>query len=395
MGWHALSAGGLAVQWGVGAWSIVIGLGLLVCWIIFRLLAGRPKAAADPMRVRIRTAPPADQSVPSTGMQTAPPADQDPHPANNLPTYENATEFAGLPVVDFDPSEGVKDPGRVAYRLRIDWDEQEDGVRVADKLSAFLADPGAVATTALVIGNWGEVHAGEEASPIVEALAAAAGKLPNLTALFIGDIVMEESEISWIQQSDLSPLVQAYPNLERLRVRGGNNLSLGRMRLGRLRSLIIETGGLPASVVHEVAEAELPELEHLELWLGTEDYGWDGSIDDVLPLLAAGRFPKLRYLGLRDSEISDEIAMALASSSILEQLEVLDLSLGTLSDEGAAALAASPGVAKLKRLDIHHNYVSDEQVAALRKLDIEFDASDPQEADDDGGEPHRYVAVSE
>ena len=82
---------------------------------------------------------------------------------------------------------------------------------------------------------------------------------------------------------------------------------------------------------------ELAGIEHLELYLGTDDYGWDGSIDDVLPLLADDRFPRLKYLGLRDSEIADGVAQAVAKSPLLEKLDVLDLSLGTLGDEGAAA----------------------------------------------------------
>ena len=375
MAWNGWGTDGLCIAMGSGAWVILVVVVAIAGVMMFR--AGRKRKVAD---ARPDAAPPA--------------AAGDPRPpsAADFPSYENATEFAGQPVADFDPSEGIVEPGRVAYRLRIDWEEQEKNVQFLDKLSAYLADAGSAATTGLVIGNWGTVHDGDGAAPIVEALAAARGKLPKLTALFIGDIVSEENEISWIQQTDLSPLWQAYPGLEHLRVRGGNNLSLGRIRLGKLRSLIVETGGLPASVLREIAEAEMPELEHLELWLGEESYGWDGTIADVVPLLSGGRFPKLRYLGLRDSTITDEIAMAVASAPILEQIEVLDLSLGTLGDEGAAALAASPGVAKLKRLDIHHHYVSDEQVAALRRLGIELNAGDPQESD---GSDDRYIAVSE
>ncbi len=44
-----------------------------------------------------------------------------------------------------------------------------------------------------------------------------------------------------------------------------------------LVALTIESGGLPAAVVREVASAHLPALEHLELWLGEENYGGDAT----------------------------------------------------------------------------------------------------------------------
>jgi hypothetical protein len=164
--------------------------------------------------------------------------------------------------------------------------------------------------------------------------------MPALRALFLGDIIVEENEISWIVQSDVSPLLDAFPALEELRVRGGQGLTLGAPRHARLRSLAIETGGLDAGLVRSLAAADLPELEHLELWLGTTDYGGTVTVADLEPILSGRLFPKLRYLGLRDSEIADEVAAALASAPILERVRVLDLSLGTLGDAGAAAVRA-------------------------------------------------------
>ena len=37
----------------------------------------------------------------------------------------------------------------------------------------------------------------EDMSGVVEAVVSAASQLPELTALFIGDIIGEENEISW------------------------------------------------------------------------------------------------------------------------------------------------------------------------------------------------------
>ncbi|MBV9124451.1 MAG: STM4015 family protein [Planctomycetes bacterium] len=281
----------------------------------------------------------------------------------------------------------------VALRLDLSYEEAREGGRLTDRLAALLQDPAAGQVSALVIGNWS--FEGENAAPIVEALVAARDKLTNLKSLFLGDIVMEEQEISWIQQTDMSPLFDAYPELEHLRIRGGTGLSLGTVKHKHLQSLILESGGLPVEVVRAVGSAKLPALEHLELWLGTPEYGGNATVEDLQPILAGKQFPKLHYLGLRDSEMADQVAAAVAQAPVLKKIRVLDLSLGNLSDEGAKALLASPAVAQLEKLDIHHHYVSKELVKQLKALGITVDAGDPEEPDEYDDEVHRYIAVSE
>ncbi|WP_435018288.1 STM4015 family protein [Tundrisphaera sp. TA3] len=333
---------------------------------------------------------------------------------------ENAEEFAGLPVRDYDPEAGIDDPKGTIYRLRVDYDS-EDPLTVL--LARFLEDPAASEVPGLVIGAWQGDESDASAGPIVEALVAAREALPNLRALFLGDITSEENEISWIQQSDVTPLFDAYPNLEHFRVRGGSGLAIGKLRHGNLRSLVVESGGLDAEVVRGIAASDLPRLEHLELWLGTENYGGNVTPDDLAPILRGDRFPALKRLGLRDAEGADRIAEAVAQAPILARLDVLDLSLGDLGDEGAMALVSSPymprpsqsdvqpflsglgdkegpgnspGAARLTRLDIHHHYVSDEVIQKLKRLGIEIEAGDRQEGHDWGdGKVHRYIAVSE
>lgn len=348
---------------------------------------------------------------------------------------ENATEFDGRPVVDFDPEKGIQDVSGTVYRLRIDYDAAEafeSKVKKAAKgqqdkpgffgrlfgaqevkpqepvqedagfdsafqklFFEFASDPAAKDVTALVVGDWGQTGSGNNSAPVVEELVKAKDKLPSLRSLFIGDMIAEESEISWITQSDLSPLWAAYPDLETMRIRGGNELSLGVMNLPALKALIIETGGLPGKVLREVLASRLPRLEHLELWLGDSGYGWDGTVDDLRPLFAGKQFPALKYLGLRNSEIADDLALALAGAPVLGMIETLDLSLGTLSDKGAAALIDSPAVKKLKKLDIHHHFLSDDMMAKITALPCEVDAGEQEEDDSDGDEFYRFVAVSE
>jgi predicted DNA-binding WGR domain protein len=284
----------------------------------------------------------------------------------------------------------------VIYRLALTWDEEdEERKSLTDKLAAFLAEPAAGQAQGLVIGHWGGVDAVEQNSaPIIEALVAARDRLPNLKHLFLGDIVTEENEVSWIQQSDVSPLFEAYPKLEEFRIRGSNNLSFGTLKHKNLKILAVETGGLPVSVLREICAAKLPALEHLELWLGEQGYGWDGTVEDLKPLLSGKLFPKLRYLGLRNSEIADEVAAAVAQAPVLKKIRVLDLSLGNLGDAGAQALANGPEVAKLEKLDIHHHFISDKGLAPLKALGIELDASDRKKPWDFDPE-YRYIAVGE
>jgi hypothetical protein len=305
-------------------------------------------------------------------------------------SLEHESHWLGYPVKPFDPAEKTRDFAGTIYRIAMEWDSEGT---LEERFAQFLDAPGSAETPALIFGLFGEHDSTPE--PVVEAMVAARQRLPNLKGIFLGDIVSEENEISWIQQGDVSPLFQAFPELEHFRVRGGNGLTLGRIRHQKLKSLVVETGGLSAAVLNDVAASTLPALEHLELWLGSDSYGWDGTIADVQPFLDGNLFPSLRYLGLRDSEISDAIAVAAAKAPILHQLETLDLSMGTLGDEGGRALLASPAIKKLRKLDLHYHFMSDAVMAQFKALGIVVDVSEQEEADEYDGESHRYVAVSE
>lgn len=302
--------------------------------------------------------------------------------------HEHDSEWLGYPVEAFDPEKKNLDFKNTIYRIAVDW---EDERTLADYLALFLQNPASADAPGLSIGTFGEHDSTPDS--LVEALVASRARLPNLKGLFIGDIISEENEISWIQQGDLSALFKAFPQLEHFRARGGNGLVLGRIDHANLRSLVIETGGLPRSVVRDILASSLPALEHLEIYTGTENYGWDGTIDDFKPLFEKTLFPSLKRLGLRNSEIADDLAAAWSKSSAFPGLQVLDLSLGTLSDAGAVFLLESPLTKSLSGLDLHHHYLSAEMLVRLKKAFPFADLADMQsEADWDGD---RYVAVSE
>lgn len=303
---------------------------------------------------------------------------------------EHDSEWMGYPVRAFNPDEAVSDYKNTLHRLAVDWDANHT---LVDLLAIFLKNPASADTPAIVIGTFGESDT--EPSPVIEAIVAARDRLPNLKGIFVGDIISEENEISWIQQADLSSLFLAFPNLEHFRCRGGNGLVLGRISHANLRSLVVEAGGLSRTVVRDILSSSLPALEHLEIWLGTDDYGWDGSLEDFQPLFESQLFPSLKYLGLRNSIISDELAAAWAVTQALPGLSTLDLSMGTLSDEGAAHLLASPNSKTLTGLDLHHHYLSEGMMARLRETFPFVNLDDVKVAEEWDGEEQRYVAVSE
>jgi hypothetical protein len=303
----------------------------------------------------------------------------------------------GYPVKIWDHKTPPKND--TLYCLRMDYEESEGGASEwAHRFRHFLSLTDTHSLVGLVVGIWSYDGGGPEGA--VEAIVAARHQLPNLKGLFFGDIPYEDTEISWITQGNMTPLFLAYPGLEHFVVRGGNNLSLGTLNHAALKSLVVQTGGLNRAVLHEIARATLPELEHLEVWMGDEGYGANSTIEDIRPLLQAGRFPKLKRLGLCNCEYADEIAAAVVASDILTQLEVLDLSLGILSDIGAEALLQSPLLLRLKKLDIHHHFCSDAMMAKLQALAIEVDVSDQKEGHQDQNADGtirvwRFVAVSE
>ncbi|MBY0220253.1 STM4015 family protein [Paenibacillus illinoisensis] len=276
-------------------------------------------------------------------------------------------------------------------KLTVSFDDYENGIRMENLIRELAANPEAGTLESLVIGDWGQAY---ESSPdeFMNVLIELAPSFRSLKKLFIGDMGFEECEVSWIIQTDLTPLLKAFPELKSFTVKGSSGLSLEPLQHAKLEELVIICGGLSQEVLASITNAQLPELRKLELYLGVNDYGFDGSLEDVLPLLEQGRFPKLVYLGLKDSEIQDDIAKAVAQAPIVDQLEVLDLSQGTLSDEGAEALLASDKIKKLKHLDLSYHYMTDEMLIRWKRSGLSVDVSDQQQSDEDDW---RYPSLTE
>ncbi len=124
-----------------------------------------------------------------------------------------------------------------AQRLGLEYDSR---ITFAELLTRFLADPASRQVDALVIGPWWQ-EGYHESSRVVADLAEASDRLSSLRAVFVGDVGGEECEISWIEQSDMTPLLVASPALEgswasRYRTAVVSNGS-GRVQRAKLASL--------------------------------------------------------------------------------------------------------------------------------------------------------------
>ena len=310
--------------------------------------------------------------------------------------YENAKRFVFRGIVDYRPVKpGLSQAAKgKAYRVRLsDWDA---GSEEYLKLLAQLGeDPNADKLQALVLGAWGgeETATGEGGPEVIDAVLKLEDACPNLEAIFLGDITQEECEVSWIQHGDWAPLIAAFPKLQHFRVRGNSDASA--FHSDTLRSLCVQSM-TSAATARAIATANLPELEHLELWLGTDDYGGDATVADLMPILSGKQFPKLRYLGLRNAQLANEVAEAVATSPILDRIKVLDMSLGVMDDRGGNALLASPAAAKLEQLDLHYNFFSAEVAKKLRGLgpDVNTTRGDATDYDDEDPD-YRFVSVGE
>lgn len=272
-------------------------------------------------------------------------------------------------------------------RFSYEYDDYEDGTKGAHTMiDDILADPAFPQLTALSIGDWGNCWE-DSCQPLIDGLISHAEEFSHIRSLFIGDMDYEECEVSWIIQGDYSRLWAGLPCLTDLTIKGSTDLVLGSIAHDRLESLTIICGGLPTSAIESVKRAKLPNLKKLVLYIGSDNYGFDGSSDTIRDLLDTMDFPKLSYLGIVDSEIQDELAETVLKSRYMDQIKTLDLSLGTLTDKGGALLLqelpAHPGITKL---DVHYHYLSDAMMKELKALPIEVDLDEQNKAENYHGE---------
>ena len=136
------------------------------------------------------------------------------------------------------------------------------------------------------------------------------------------------------------------------------------------------------------------------LYIGVDSYGFDGDKDTIKSLLNDSDFPALKYLGLEDSEIQDDIAEIVFDCKYISQINTLDLANGTLTDKGGQLIADKiKDYPNIKKIDLHYHYMTDDIMDKLDdiadELDIDIDLDDDQEADEYDGEVYYYPMLTE
>ena len=301
----------------------------------------------------------------------------------------DAYNLAGKPIKTFG---STMNPDS-AVKVLSEYDEK---LKVVDKLDKLAKHSNIAEMDTLVIGAWQDAQE-DTVQKIVDKLIEYKSVFSGLKHLFIGDMDSEECEMSWIQQADYTNFYEHFPALETFGVRGGSNLTLGTINLPNLKNLIIETGGLDAKVLEDIAKSKLTTLEYLEIWLGTEDYGGTVKESDLKPILE-GDFPNLKYLGLKNYDFQSELAKQLQGAAILNAIDILDLSMGILKDDGAEALYKNEALLNLKHINCRRHYISSEWQSKLKEKfaaqNINLsDAEDAYEYDEE--EAYYYVEIGE
>ncbi len=283
----------------------------------------------------------------------------------------------------------------MAKRYAYDYDEYEEGKGPSVMVEEILADPEFAGVTDLTIGSWGSAYE-DDCQPIIDGIVENAERFSHIEKLFIGDMDFEECEVSWIMQGNYGKLWAALPDLKELTIKGSTELGLGEIIHENLEALTIICGGLPTEIIEEIERARLPKLKKLLLYIGSDNYGFDGNADTIRRFLENADFPELEYLGIVDSEIQDELTEAVLESKFMGQIHTLDLSCGTLSDKGGKLLLEKlPQYGNIKKLDVHYHFMTEKMEKQLRELSLEVDASDRNKPSSYRGETYMYAMLTE
>ena len=252
----------------------------------------------------------------------------------------------------------VKSGSAPSFKAEI---QRLDREQTTKKFQAFLHNP--------QIHNIQALHCHYPSHCFIDIFIEAKNQLSKLKALFWGDPQDDPYKDTSRDKltRNMSLVLEAYPNLEILHIRGdakgdyydplGSCLSFTLAEHHYLKTLIIETNFLPESTVNEIVNLNLPNLEYLELWIGNA--GLDAV--SLIPKISE-QFPKLQYLGIRSCEDADEVAKALVSSPLIERLKILDLSMGEMTNQGVEYLLNCPAVNQLHTLNLSMNYILNTEV---------------------------------
>jgi uncharacterized protein (TIGR02996 family) len=228
-------------------------------------------------------------------------------------------------------------------------------------------------------------------APVVAEIAKLLPLLPALRRLTICRYEEHAIVSNWALGS-LAQLWKQARALEYVSVTG-SAMVFDEIDLPACRELRIETCGLDKTNLRAITDASWPALETLSLWFGTEEYGCSCTIDGLAPILDGSRFPKLRHLGLKNSQLGNEILEAVARSKIVRRLETLDLSMSHVTTDFLERHAKA--LSHLRRLDLSRCRLDKAGEMLAQRLCKEVDVANqdtPRHWEPDG---YRYCAVGE
>jgi len=227
------------------------------------------------------------------------------------------------------------------------------------------------------------------------------GTLPLLRVLDLTPDAEFMDQDSWRAVGDLSKLWAIAPQLREVRLKGsgndGESTTLGTVVAPFLEKFIHISSGLSKAVPVSLGKATLPELRHLELYIGQEDYGNTCKVKSFAGIFEGKGLPRLEYLAIANSDWEKELIAALAKAPIVKRLKTLDLTKGVMWREAAQALLEHASAFRhLELLDLSDNYFDAESCKAIKKAIPCANVDDQKESDDpEDGESHRYVTVGE
>lgn len=275
------------------------------------------------------------------------------------------------------------------------WDDDSKDVDSLTLANEIIADEELATLDELIVGCWGESY-DNSIQQLLDVFVENKDKLQHISKMFIGDMEFEECEVSWIEQGYYGDLLKALPKLKSLTIKGSNELSLGDINHDNLEELEIICGGLPSLVIKQIAAAKLPKLKKLNLYFGVEDYGFDGTIEDIASILKADYIKNLSYLGLGNSELQDEIVEKIVESKNLYNIKTLDLSNGTLTDKGGQMILDNISMFKnLEKLDLTYHYLSEKMMENLKNTGINVILDEANDAEEYDGEIYYYPMLTE
>jgi hypothetical protein len=158
---------------------------------------------------------------------------------------------------------------------------------------------------------------------------------PSLRELTIGDRRDPTSSIR-----GLEALHGQLPWLESLQITAGL-VEIGRFQLPRLRHLVVESECLRAQAVKALSRLDLPQLQTMEIRVGTDPRGLLTGKERARaalfkPLFESSMRPCLKRLALRETSFTDGLIELLVQSTLAPRLEALELSGGNLTGVGAS-----------------------------------------------------------